>query len=264
MKSFLTNTFTVCVAIVLGLSVGCDGPRTNRFAATPVSRSLEPSSSGTGSVGLGSVDSDSNLDRSAPSVSSALRRADPRDRYRDRCEAELRGQSSYPFDFRVRSLAGRTLSKRQFAGRLLVVDVWATWCGPCVREVPHFIDLQTRYRDQGLSMVGINYERGASDHENRRHVESIAREAGINYPLALGDSQITDQIPEFRGFPTTLFIDGRGNVRLTLRGSRSHAELETFVQLLLADPSIDPDRASHRPSEGPSKPAAIQTNPFAS
>lgn len=264
MKSSLTSACGASVAIALGMSVGCDGPRTNRFAATPVSRSLEPSAAGTGSVGLGAVDSDSNLDRLAPSVSPARRPTDPRDRYRSRCEAELKGQSSYPFDFRVRSLDGRTLTKRQFAGRLLVVDVWATWCGPCVREVPHFIDLQSRYRDQGLSMVGINYERGESDHENRRQVESFAREAGINYPLALGSSQITDQIPEFRGFPTTLFIDGRGNVRLTLRGSRSHAELETFVKLLLADRSIDPSRADNRASEGPTKPAEIQTNPFAS
>ncbi len=59
-----------------------------------------------------------------------------------------------------------------------------------------------------------------------------------------------------------MFIDGRGNVWLTLCGSRSHDEFETSVKLLLADPSIDPDRARYRPTEGPSKPAAIQTNPF--
>ena len=252
-----TLALRASAAIMLGWCVGCDGPRNNQFAAQPVSRSVE-----SGSVGLGSVESDSEFGRAAPPVAPSLRRVEPRDPQRARCEAELRRQTSYPFDFRVRSLRGRNLSKRQFAGRLLVVDIWATWCGPCVREVPHFIDLQQRYRDQGLSMVGINFERGASDQEDRRRVETFAREAGINYPLALGNSQITDQIPEFRGFPTTLFIDGRGNVRLTLRGSRSHDELETFVKLLLADPSIDPDRARYRPSEGPSKPAAIQTNPF--
>jgi thiol-disulfide isomerase/thioredoxin len=195
----------------------------------------------------------------APVDLAEVRRQPSIDPLRRKCAAKLNRQSSYPFDFRLTSLAGRTIRKGQFAGRLLIVDIWATWCGPCVREVPHFIDLQDRYHEHGLSIVGINFEREANDRESLRKVDSFARDIGINYPLALGNDSITDQIEDFRGYPTTLFIDGNGQVRLTLRGSRPLAELETFVQLL-DDPSIrgkSPSQAS-----APATAPTIQPNPL--
>jgi thiol-disulfide isomerase/thioredoxin len=192
------------------------------------------------------------------------KRADRLRQLQERCEAELRSQNSYRFDFRLESIRGRTVRKAQFANRLLIVDIWATWCGPCVNEIPHFIDLHRRYGQDGLALVGINFEGGASQREDRKAIKDFARKAGIDYPLAPGDESITDQIPDFRGYPTTLFIDGAGQVRLTLRGSRSLEELETFVGLLINDPTVhrrEPIVFGEPADE--SGPPPIQTNPFA-
>lgn len=182
----------------------------------------------------------------------------------EKCAAVLRSQSSYPFNFRLASLDGTTLSKSKYAGRLLIVDLWATWCGPCRREVPHFIRLQNKYRNSGLSIVGINFERGRSDRANSMKVKALARSMGINYPLALGYNTISDQVPNFRGFPTTVFIDGKGKVRLTLVGCHPYQELEAYTRLLLGKSTAA--KSGTTPIESaiePLAPPRIQVNPFA-
>ncbi len=261
----------VTALITLAVCSGCDNwfnrPHENRFAAEPVSRSIPESRSI--EVPELEIDQPRSLQPSAgllaPRPTGSIRSPRKQESLQAKCETELRRQSDYPFNFRLTSLNGRTIRKSQFAGRLLIVDVWATWCGPCVREVPHFIDLQDRYRESGLSMVGINFERKDSDQANRSAVMKFARSAGINYPLALGNRSITQQIPDFEGYPTTLFIDGKGNVRLTLSGSRSLAELETFVKLLLRDSTITRRGATAANRTGDySAPPTIQQNPFAS
>lgn len=143
---------------------------------------------------------------------------------------------SYPFDFSLVSTQGQTVSRQDFAGKVLVVDIWGTWCPPCRAGIPHFVELQDEYREEGLSIVGINYENGTRD-DALAAIEEFTSEIPINYPLLIGDEATKDRIPGFQGYPTTLFIDRDGKVRLTLVGARPKAELEAIVQVLLETPA---------------------------
>lgn len=146
--------------------------------------------------------------------------------------------NAYDFDFSLPSTEGNTVSKADFVGRVLIVDIWATWCPPCRAEVPHFVELQEKYEDQGLSIVGINYEgEELSDEEAIAAIAEFTAEVPVNYPLLLGDEATQEQVPEFSGYPTTLFIDRSGKVRMTVLGARPKEELEAIVKILLKEPA---------------------------
>ena len=186
-------------------------------------------------------------------------------------QRKLSSFDSFPFDFSVATLTGAKLRKSDFVGRVLIVDIWATWCPPCRAEIPSFVELQTKYRELGLSIVGVNYEQADSTKEAIASIRSFIAKQPINYPLALGNESIKNQIPDFRGFPTTLFIDGTGRVRMKLVGKHSTQVIEAYIALLLSElgsPAPVPPAArssslySAFPSQtAPSSPVMLE-NPF--
>lgn len=186
------------------------------------------------------------------------------DQLRQQCRDELQRHHDYAFDFDLTSLDGRRLRLSQFTGRVLIIDVWATWCPPCRREIPHFVELHHRYGDDGLAIVGINYERASTDSQARQKIEAFMQRQAIPYPLALGTESLKDQIPGFRGYPTTLMIDRSGRVRATLVGARSLEYLETMASLLMDEPydRLPGASATDGPPSLPAPPR-IQLNPFA-
>ena len=180
---------------------------------------------------------------------------------------ELASFRAFPFDFDSTTIEGESLRKSDFAGRVLIVDIWATWCPPCRAEIPSFVELQTKYEDQGLSIVGLNYERARTRDNAILTINEFRRTQPINYPLVLGDESLTGQIPDFSGFPTTLFIDGKGKVRMMLVGAHPRETLEAYVTTLLAElemPSAVPPGArqkQHLPTEIKST-STPQENPY--
>ncbi len=165
---------------------------------------------------------------------------------------ELADNKPFPFDFTLLDLDGKPLSLAKLQGKVVIVDVWGTWCPPCRAEVPHFVELQKTYGKQGLQIVGINYERAANPIPG---IKSFAKEYGINYPLVIGDDATQNKIPDFQAFPTTLFIDRTGEVRLVAVGARPHEYLEAVVKKLLAEPTpAGAKKAAKKPAA--KKPAA--------
>lgn len=269
-RRYALSAFAVGLVTVCGCNPA-NQPQPNHFAATPVVHSSRDAERSTNPATLGQPSIERELRPNRSLGQSSRYEPEPTlqsDSLRQKCIDELRQQRPYRFDFGVQTIDGKRISKRDFNGRLLIVDLWATWCGPCKREIPHFIALQRKYKDAGLSIVGFNFERESGYLANVRKVQSFADSARINYPLVIGSEKISKQVPDFRAYPTTLFIDGNGKVRLTIVGARSRAELETFVQILLQDPSIDPDGVTlptpMADSAGaqPEGPPPVRLNPF--
>lgn len=152
---------------------------------------------------------------------------------RERALEDLANGESFPFTFSATDIDGNEQSLAALQGKVVIVDVWGTWCPPCRAEIPSFIKLQDKFGSQGFQMIGLNYERKETPEENLAAVQDFIKEFGINYPCILGDEKTRQQIPGFRGYPTTLFIDRSGSVRMTAVGMHDYPYLEAIVAELL-------------------------------
>lgn len=158
-----------------------------------------------------------------------------KERIMARAQRDLNEGESFPFTFAGTDIHGVEQSLEALKGKVVIVDFWGTWCPPCRAEIPSFVRLQETYGEQGFQMIGLNYERKETDEENLQGVLDFAEEFSINYPCLLSDQGTMAQVPNFQGFPTTLFIDRTGKVRLTKVGLHEYAYLEGVVTLLLAE-----------------------------
>ena len=117
-------------------------------------------------------------------------------------------------------LLGRPVSLQQFSGRVIMLNFWATWCGPCRDEVPEFVELQKEYGPQGLSIVAVSLDEKTPD-----EVSKFAGEFGINFQVLYAGSRKEDVIGlmgGISGIPTTFLIDRRGVIvrRVTGRATK--------------------------------------------
>ena len=135
-------------------------------------------------------------------------------------------------DFRLPDLDGKTFAFDDVKGKLTVVDFWGTWCPPCRKEIPHFAELLRRYGDKGLKIVGLDYEEDDSE-ASRQAAREFVKTHAISYPNLVGDKATKQLVPKFDGYPTTLFVDDKGMVRLQLTGYQSLAALDVAVGALL-------------------------------
>ena len=118
----------------------------------------------------------------------------------------------------------------QWRGNVMVVNFWATWCEPCRKEIPEFIELQEKFRDKGLVFVGIAVDQ-------KEKVAAFSKEMGINYPVLVGDMKAMT-LAEAAGnrlgaLPFTVVIDRNGKIAGTKLGRLSRDNLESMFQPLL-------------------------------
>jgi len=140
------------------------------------------------------------------------------------------------FDFTLRSVDGKTISKKDYLGQVLIVDIWGTWCPPCRMEIPHFLELEKRYGAQGLRIVGLNSEKTSDPQQAERLVRNAIGSLNITYPCAVATEEILRSVPDLRGYPTTLFFGRDGSPRAIEVGYEELAALEAIVKPLLAEP----------------------------
>ncbi|MBL79911.1 MAG: thioredoxin [Nitrosomonadaceae bacterium] len=127
-------------------------------------------------------------------------------------------------------LKGQNQEISQWKGKVLIVNFWATWCEPCRREMPEFINLQNELRDQGLLFIGI-----ATDQKNK--VQQYSREIGVNYPVLLGGIEAME-LAEAAGnhhavLPFTVILNRNGEIASTHIGRITREKIETVLKPLL-------------------------------
>ncbi|HEY6572050.1 MAG TPA: redoxin domain-containing protein [Candidatus Eisenbacteria bacterium] len=131
--------------------------------------------------------------------------------------------------FELADLSGQTVSSSTFAGKVVILDFWATWCPPCREEVPHFVQLQSKYRDQGLAIVGLSLDAGGA-----KDVAPFAEEYNVNYTMLLGADDVAKAFGGINSIPTTFVIDRRGKVVKRFVGYTSPEVFEATIAPLLA------------------------------
>lgn len=133
--------------------------------------------------------------------------------------------------FDLPALDGGRVSLDSLKGKVVVLDFWATWCTPCIAEMPHYADLATRNRAKGVEVLGVVFESGEP-----QEVQDFVRQNRIVHRQLLGTDDLLDRYGATSGFPTTYVIDKAGVIRLKVVGAtpRKFDKLQEAVDAALA------------------------------
>ncbi len=110
-------------------------------------------------------------------------------------------------DFTLKSMSGENLRLEEFRGKVVLINFWASWCGPCRQEMPILDRIHQRYKPTGFSVLGINVE------SDPRKARKIAERVGVAFPLVLDQSQTVSKAFDVQAMPYTVLLDRDGMVR---------------------------------------------------
>ncbi|MCL4306190.1 TlpA family protein disulfide reductase [bacterium] len=130
-------------------------------------------------------------------------------------------------NFTYQTTEGQTVDARQFYGKVVIVDIWDTWCGPCRKGIPHFVELYDQYNGQ-VEIVGLAFGRYGAP-----KVKEFADQMKINYPNGLFSDEAATQFGRPRSIPTCFIIDKKGEIVETVVGYRPKEYFEEKIQALL-------------------------------
>jgi thiol-disulfide isomerase/thioredoxin len=132
-------------------------------------------------------------------------------------------------EFSVSDLRGRPVRSSDLRGKVVLIDFWATWCGPCKKEMPGYQQLLDHYGPQGFVVVGFKFDT-MKDTENP---VSFARRLGVRYLLAIASDAVKKKFGGVEGLPTTLLYDRQGVLRNKVIGFEYTAVFEGYLRQLL-------------------------------
>lgn len=121
------------------------------------------------------------------------------------------------------------LDSRQLENQVLLVTFFATWCPPCIQEIPTFIDLQKSYKEKGFSVLAFSVDEGDPEPLFR-----LIEKYGINYPVLLADDEVTRGVGGVTGIPVTFLVNRKGEIVKKYLGYVGHDILEEEIKAMLA------------------------------
>ena len=130
-------------------------------------------------------------------------------------------------DFTRTDLTGKSLSLRRYRGKVVLLNFWATWCGPCLTEIPTFEAWQNTYGAAGLQIVGVSMDDDAAP------VKRAYEKYHLNYPVAMGDAQLGELFGGVLGLPLSYLIDPDGRVVGRYQGELDLTQMESKIKSLL-------------------------------
>ncbi|MFH1335717.1 MAG: TlpA disulfide reductase family protein [Candidatus Zixiibacteriota bacterium] len=151
------------------------------------------------------------------------------------CGKSTKKESYQPaFDFSLADLTGKIHSMAEFNGQITVINFWATWCPPCVEEVPKLNRLYGRYKTSGVQIIGI-----AMDKDSLNLLDQFVKKNTVSYLILVGNEQALANLStgalgkNFQGIPTTLLLDKKGQIYKRFDGSFDTDQLEEGLKTLL-------------------------------
>jgi len=160
-------------------------------------------------------------------------------RFESSGNAQVVRSSGSSVDFSLRDLDGHVTKLSQYRGHPVVIDFWATWCGPCRHQIPELKKIYQRYhRSKGLVVLGIACD--TVQGEGVRSVRPFVKEFEINYPILLAETDVLDSFG-VEAIPTTVFLGPDGSIVGRVMGAGAPGELTEGVTQLLANPTGKPN-----------------------
>jgi len=144
--------------------------------------------------------------------------------------AKADGQFPQAPGFSLTSLSGNQINLKNYRGKVVLLDFWATWCGPCRLEIPGFVQLQNKYGSQGLKIVGVSMDDGP------RPVRQFYQDFHMNYPVVMGTDKLGELYGGILGLPTSFLIGRDGRIYAKHVGLTDMGVFESEIKELLAVP----------------------------
>jgi peroxiredoxin len=149
------------------------------------------------------------------------------------CAKEKKPSSALAPDFTLKTIDDQEITLSQLKGKVVLLDFWATWCGPCRESIPHLVHLYKTYRENGFEIIGISLDKG-----DLQVVRNFAKSMDIPYPIVIAPEEVVRSY-RVTGIPTTFLIDKDGKIRERTTGFNS-----TIAQQMTAKVS---DLTSEKP-----------------
>jgi len=130
-------------------------------------------------------------------------------------------------DFSLPELNGQSLQLSNYRGKVVLLDVWATWCTPCREETPHLVELQDKYRGQGLQIIGVSMD------DSPEPVRDFYQRFHMNYPVGMGNAMIGELYGGVLGLPIAFLIGRDGRIEAKHIGATDLSVFEREIKALL-------------------------------
>jgi thiol-disulfide isomerase/thioredoxin len=134
------------------------------------------------------------------------------------------------YDFTLKNEYNVPVKMTDFQGKVVLLNFWATWCGPCKSEIPSFVELYSKYKDKGLVIVGVSID------DSPAQLQAFMKEFRMNYPVLQMKPEVEDFWGPFYGYPTTFLIARDGSICTKHLGPVSKEDGEREIKALLDIP----------------------------
>lgn len=145
-------------------------------------------------------------------------------------------------DFTLSDLKGQPVSLASYRGKAVMINFWATWCGPCKIETPWLVQLRDKYAPQGFEVLGVSSQGDdvtpkdkIAWNKDKSDIEQFAQQDKLPYPVLLGGDSIAKPYGGVEALPTSFFVNRKGVVVAATMGLTSESELEADIQKALKD-----------------------------
>jgi thiol-disulfide isomerase/thioredoxin len=142
-------------------------------------------------------------------------------------DASCDAKGTANFDFVLKDEHNVPVKMADYKGKVVLVNFWATWCGPCKVEIPAFVELYAEYKDKGLVIVGISVD------DSPEQLQAFMKEYRMNYPVLQMTPDVENAFGPFYGYPTTFFVARDGSICTKHLGPATKEQFEKQIKALL-------------------------------
>ena len=146
-------------------------------------------------------------------------------------ELKSEGERKPAPNFSLKDADGNAVNLSDYRGKVVLVNFWATWCGPCEAEIPWFIEFEKKYKDQGFAVLGVSM-----DDDGWKSVRPYVASHKINYRIVIGSELVSQQFGEIDSLPTSFVLDRAGRIASNHIGLVDKVNYQNEIVKLLEDP----------------------------